>query len=287
MNPAIWGSLSALSLGSADFAGRFTSRAIGPASALLGVQIVGAVVLTLWVLGAEVPLVWQREGLWLVVANGVATMVMTLLLYTGLARGPVSVVAPIVASHPVLVVAFWFVMGARPGALQWAAMAVAVVGVVLVARAAEGARGALPEDRRFRQLTILIATAAAVVHAAMVVAGQAAVPIYGEIETLWLSRLISLASITALFAVRGRAPSLPVRWWPLLLGQGLLDGFGYLFLFAGSSGEGAEIAAVTASCFGAVTTILARVVLKESMGPVQWFGIVLVFGGVGALTGAG
>jgi len=29
VNPALWGSLSAVSLGSADFTGRFTSRAMG------------------------------------------------------------------------------------------------------------------------------------------------------------------------------------------------------------------------------------------------------------------
>lgn len=287
MNPAVWGGLSAVSLGSADFAGRFSSRAIGPASALCGVQIVGAVILTAWIGVTGPPLDWETSGLWLVTLNGVSTMVMTLLLYTGLARGPVTVVAPIVASHPVLVVAIWVVLGARPSVLQWVAMAVTVAGVIIVARSADRPTKSMPEARTYLRTTIMIAVGASVVHAVMVVAGQAAVPIYGELQTLWLSRLISLLSVGLYFAGRRRTPALPVRWWPLLLLQGCLDAAGYLFLFAGSHGERSEIAAVAASCFGAVTTILARFVLREAMSRIQWGGIVLIFAGVAVLTGLG
>lgn len=282
MNPALWGSLCALNLGTADFLARLSSRAIGHESALLGMLGVGSVLLTAWVVLAGPPLLWDASALWLVALNGAATTLMTLLLYLGLARGPVSVVAPIVASHPVLVVGFWVLAGVRPGALQWAAMAVTVIGVVVVARCAEPAAGA-PARAELRT-TLLIACGSACAYAVLVIAGQAAVPVYGELQTLWLGRLVSLGCIAALFLVRRRRPTLPRRWWPLLGVQGLLDAVGYLSLFAGSRGAGAEIAAVTASTFGAVTTLLARVVLREAVSAAQWVGIVLVFAGVAVLS---
>ena len=121
-------------------------------------------------------------------------------------------------------------------------------------------------------------------YAVLVVSGQSAVPIYGELQTLWLARLFGLVFLGVYFLVRAKKPSIPIRWWPVILGQGALDAGGYLFLFTGSGGEGREIAAVTASAFGAVTTILARVVLKERMSVTQWSGVALIFGGIAALS---
>jgi len=284
MNPAVWGGLCALGLGGADFVARYTSRAFGAANALLGMLAVGAVVLTAWVWIADPPFVWTASGLWLLAVNGVATTVMTLLLYKALARGPVSIVAPIVASHPVLVVALAVALGSRPSALQWVAMAATLVGVLVVAACARQFEAPGVVSRRDLRVTVSIAVAAAVAYAVLVSAGQAAVPIYGELQTLWLGRLVSLGSIALLFVARRDRPTLPWRWWPVLLGQGLLDAAGYLFLFAGSHGSNPEIAAVAGSTFGAVTTLLARFVLREAIGALQWGGVVLVFAGVAVLA---
>ncbi len=287
MNPALWGGLSALSWGTADFAARFSSRAIGHASALFGMLAVGSVVLSLWVWLAATPLTWEPSGYWLLAVTGVGTMVATLLLYRGLARGPVSIVAPIVAGYPVLVVLFWYLAGAEPTPVQWAAMAVTVAGALIVARSARRFEEPGKVSRAELRTTVLIAAGASLGFAVLVFTAQLAVPVYGEVQTLWLSRLIALASLSVLFLARAQRPSLPLTWWPLLAAQGLLDGGGYLFLLAGSAGEAPEIAAVTASAFGAVTTVLARVVLREAMSALQWGGIALVFAGVAVLSAAG
>lgn len=284
MNPALWGGLCAISLGGADFAGRFSSRALGASMALLGMLTVGAIILSGWIWLSDATLVWKPSGLWVLILNGVATMLMTLLLYTALARGPVSVVAPIVASHPALVLGFWVIVGARPGAIQWTAIAVTIIGVIIVARAGGHLRDRETISRVHFRGTLGLAGAACGIYAVMVVAGQAAVPIYGELQTLWLARLIGLVSLLALLCVRRTVPRVPLRWWPFVALQGCLDAGGYLFLFAGSHGEGREIAAVTASAFGAVTTVLARVILREAMSASQWGGIVLVFGGIAVLA---
>lgn len=284
MNPAIWGGLCAVNLGLADFMARFSSRAIGHASALFGMLATGAVVLTMYVWATGPDLVWNWSGLWLVALNGVATTGMTLLLYLGLARGPVSIVAPIVASHPALVVLLAVVLGARPTAIQWLAMAATLAGAIVIARCAESFEKGGQFDRAHLRATIVIAAVAALAYAVLVSAGQAAVPIYGKLETLWLGRLFSLASLLAFFVVRAEHPRMTTHWAPFVAIQGLLDTGGYLFLFAGSAGPGAEIAAVTGSTFGAITTLLARIVLRERIGPLQWGGIALVFAGVAVLS---
>jgi len=284
MNPALWGGLCAFNLGFADFMARFSSRAIGPASALFGMLATGAVVLSAYVYVFQPPLVWTWSGISFVALNGIATTVMTLLLYLGLARGPVSIVAPIVASHPALVVLLAVLLGARPTTIQWIAMAGTLAGALIIAACANNFEEAGKYERHHLRTTVMIACASAVSYAVLIAAGQAAVPIYGELQTLWLGRLFSLATLILVFLVQGKGPQMTMGWAPFIATQGLLDAGGYLFLFAGSTGPGAEIAAVTASTFGAITTLLAWAVLRERIRAMQWSGIVLVFTCVALLS---
>ena len=284
MTPGLWGGVTALSWGSADFIARFSGRAVGHQSALFGMLFVGTVVLSLWVWLADVPLDWSVSGLWLLGVAGITTMLATLLLYQGLARGPVSIVSPIVGSYPALVVAFAILAGARPDAVQWAAMAATLAGIIIVARSTGHFEEAGVASRSDLQKSVMIAFGSAVTFAVAVFTAQKAVPIYGELQTLWVTRVISLLSLTVLFLGQRTAPRAPLRWWPVLAAQGMLDAGGYLALYAGSNGEGAEIAAVTASTFGAVTAVLARLVLREPMLAAQWIGIAIIVGGIAVLS---
>lgn len=284
MTPAIWGGFSALGLGTADFMARFSSRAIGHASALMGMLCVGWLILTVWYFATTPDLVSSWAGWHFIALNGIATTVMTLLLYQGLSRGPIAVVAPIVASHPVLVVAVAVLLGAQPSLLQWLGMAVTIVGVVAVAKFAHEEPEAESLPPSHLRTTILIALGSSVAYAVLILAGQQAVPIYGDFQTLWIGRLVSIVALTLFFVTRREAPYLPLRWWPFLFFQGVCDAGGYLALFSGSYGTGAEVAAVTASTFGAVTVILARFILREHVSAAQWLGIVLVFAGVMLLS---
>ena len=134
MGGVLWGCLSALCLGSADFMARFGTRAFGARSVYLVVLAIGGTLLTVAVLASGTPIVWSPPGLALSALHGVSVVVMSVLLYTALARGPISMVAPIVAAHPVLVLAFAFATGQRPSLGQWLAMAAIVAGVIAVAR---------------------------------------------------------------------------------------------------------------------------------------------------------
>jgi drug/metabolite transporter (DMT)-like permease len=284
MTPVVGGTLSALGLGTGDFMARFSSRAFGHAEALFGVLLVGSLLLTAWGLVSGSELVWTWRGAHLLALNGIATTTMTLLLYKGLARGPVSVVAAIVAAHPVLVVLIAVVIGARPSLVQWLAMATTIAGTVLVAAAAREGEGESEHAPGGIRVTIIISLTACLFYAILVSAGQHAVPIYGEFQTLWFSRVISLAALLIWFAGRRTAPRIPRRWWPFVAAQAMLDTGGYFALFAGSAGPNAEIAAVIAATFGGVTILLAWIVLRERIVFMQWVGIAMILAGVVTLS---
>jgi drug/metabolite transporter (DMT)-like permease len=125
--------------------------------------------------------------------------------------------------------------------------------------------------------TVLLALGSCLLFALTIFTADRAVPVFGSLQTLWVSRLISLFSILLLFGLRRRRPRVPVRWWPLLAVQGLLDTSGYVALYAAGHSE-------QSSAFGAVTTLLAWMVLREKIGPSQWLGIVLIFAGVAVLS---
>ncbi len=283
MNPGLWGLLTAFGWGSADFIARFTGRALGYQIALFGMLSVGAVVLTLVVWLADIPLVWDPAGWWLVLVTGVGVMVATLLLYAGLARGPVTIVAPIVGSYPAFNVMLALALGVRPSLIQWGAMLVVMAGVLVVAVSAESFEGQEDYSRLYLRRSIFIALASSFAFAVTIAAAQHATPIYGELQTVWMARWISLLAIVIVLACIRKTPCLPMSWWPLLILQGLLDGGAYVALLAGSHGEYAVITAV-ASSFSAVTVVLARIILREPMTWKQWGGIVLIIGGVAVLS---
>lgn len=276
------GLLTALGWGCADFIARFTGRALGHTSALLGMLFCSALILSVMVPALGLDLAWRPEGLGLVLVTGVGVMVATMLLYAGLVRGPIAVVAPIVGSYPAFNLLLAAAIGISPSAPQWLASVVVLAGVIAVARGAPPLEGGLAPELR---TTVLIALASSLAFALTVAAGQAAARIWGELETLFLARWIGVAACLVFFTARRTRPTLPRPWWALLTLQGVLDGGAYAALFAAShAGPGAVIAVVIASGFCAVTVLLARAVLKEPMSLAQWGGIGMIVAGVGALS---
>jgi len=284
MNQIIWGILSATSLGTADFLAGLSSRSLGYSRVLFWIFVISCVCLTGYAVVIDHPMVIALSEQWLIILFGIMNTVAMLLLYRALAIGPLSLVAPIIAAHPVIVVSFAFMLGSRPSTTQWMGMLLAVVGVVIVARAVTQASDT--SSRSKHGLAITIALLASLGYAILVISGQHAVPLHGELQTLWLGRIIAMLSLLPFLLVTRTTLDVPVKWWPLLWLQGMLDFSGLLCLLLGSRGDFAEITAVIASLFGAVTVLLARVFLKEQMSWFQWLGIALIFLGVVSLTAA-
>jgi drug/metabolite transporter (DMT)-like permease len=286
MTPVVWGGLSSLSYGTADFIAAKTGRALGPGHVLFVVLPVGIVGIAIaWLATGQAP-VWQTGLLWLVLLHGIGLAGKLQTLYVALARGPVSMVAPIVAAHPVFVLLVFVGLGVVPSPLQWVGCAITVVGAVMVAISRDQAETTAAAHHGLR-VTIAISVVCALFYTLEVVTGQLAVATYGELPTAFAGRTLAWIFLGALlFATEGR-PQAPRRWWPLLLAQGLLDAAGTVFLFGGSHGADAPITAVIAGTFGAVTAVLAWLFLKERIGPIQWTGIALIFVGVTMLSWPG
>ncbi len=284
MSSALWGLATAFGWGGSDFIARFSGQAIGHRLTLLGMLTVGSLFLGLYVWWSGLPLVWASDGVWLLLLTGVGMMFATLLLYWGLARGPLTVVSPIVGSYPALNVLLALFLGIRPSTLEWAAMAGVMLGVVVVARAARSFEGEGVYSRGNLRGSILISLGSAFWFAVGIAAAQQAIPIYGELQTVLFGRWISLAALVLLLFWHREVVRVPRRILPLLVLQGLLDSTGYITLLYGSSGEGLVIAVVVSSCFGAVTVLLARVFLREAMTWPQWLGILTIIAGVATLS---
>jgi drug/metabolite transporter (DMT)-like permease len=284
MNSAILGIAAALSWGVYDFLSRFPSRAVGPIPTVLYVTLFGLVLLTRWVLlgGTDIAIVWPK--LWLVAVSGILFAIATLALFAAFARGPMTVVAPIVGAYPALALIFAVIEGARPSAWQWLAVACVLVGVVIAARSGrhDGEPGALGKAEM--RIVIGLALLSGLCFAIAVTAGQAAAPIFGEIATVWLARIFGLATIGLIYLLVSPGSPLPTRWLPLLALMGALDVTALAALTAAGKLPSPEFTTVISSAFGAITVILARIFLKEPISRLQLGGMVLIFGGVAALS---
>ncbi|MDJ0610460.1 MAG: DMT family transporter [Kiloniellales bacterium] len=288
MNPALWGLLTALGWGSADFIARFTGRRMGHERALLGMLLVSALALSavLWLSGQT--LVVQLADAWLLAATGLGVLLATFLLYWGLARGPVTVVSPIVASYPAFNLVLAVALGSRPAWGQWLCIALVMLGVIVVARASRSFELHGNYDAATLRRTVWISVASSASFGAAIAAGQEAATVYGELQTTVAARWIGLVALALVLLLRpGEGGGIPRSWWPVLAVQGLLDGGAYLAIFAASGEPNAEIAAVVGSAFSAITVVLARVFLREAMTAIQWAGTAIVVGGVAALAAQG
>jgi uncharacterized membrane protein len=283
MTPGLWGTGTAVCWGTADFVARFSGRAVGHHSSLLGMLGVGSILLTGWMLIEQPAVTWTFDAILLVILAGVSLMAATLWLYQGVARGPISIVEPIVCSYPILTVLLTVIDGHVPTLIQSLFMAITMAGVIVVARST-GSHIDGGHDAKLLRGTILISIVSAIAFGVGVYLSQRALPMLGDLPTLWSSRLVSLASLIVLMLLAKERPALPLKWWPALASQGLLDTVGYAALYQAAYGEGSGIAAVAASSYGALSTLLAWIILRERINAVQWLGIALVFAGVAGLS---
>jgi len=285
LNAVLGGVTASLAWGSADFIARFTGGALGHVRALFGMLVASALVLTGVVLARGPIAAGGDGGWWLLLLSGIGLTAATALLYQGLVRGPVTIVAPIAGTFPAFNIVLALILGVRPAALEWVAMIAVMAGVFVVARSARHFENRGEFTRAELRTTVLIASGASFGFAVTVAAGQEAATIYGEFRAVCFARWVSLACCVLLLMLRREVPRIPFRWWPVLSLQGILDGGALLALVAGSQGAASAVTAVIASTFSAVTVLLARLVIRETMSAAQWTGIGLILAGVATLSG--
>lgn len=282
MISALLGLGSALGLGAADFMARFSARALGATLNYAAVLLIGALGTSLWLLATGTELVWSPLGYGIAVAHGIAVAVMCILLYMGIARGPIAVVVPIVAAHPALVLVVNVLMGVRPSAAQWAAMAVIIAGGIFIARTAVEEPEAA--EAKSNRITVLIALGACLAYVAIVLTGQAATPLIGAAQTMWAGRWTGLIFIACVLLIQRTPVRIPSEWVPFVGLQATLDTLGYIAFLAGANSAAPHITMVIASAFSVVAVLLARIVIKEPVSKMQWGAIALIAGGTAVLS---
>lgn len=288
MNPVGWGIASAGALGCADFVARFSSKAIGHGSALFGMLLISTVTLTVYILVVQADAPLPSVIPWAIIVHGIAFAATMLLLYAALAIGPIRIVIPIIATHPAIVVLWTWLRGTDMTGPKMAGLAMVLIGCATISMSPSGIAAAHGQTDRHetRNRAVAIAMITSVVYALALITGQEAARAYNAVSTLWLGRITALLTLAPYFLFMRERPHLPLRWWPALSAQGLLDACGMMFLLLGSLGAHRDVTAVMSSGFGAVTILLAWVFLKERLTIAQFAATMLIFVGAGALSSA-
>ena len=269
---------SSLAWGVADFVGGLKSRRLDVLTVLLLSQFAGLVAVTavVAVRGEGPP--GGDFAVWAVVSSAVGLIGLSA-FYRGLARGAMSVVAPISATAAVIPVTVGLAGGDRPSSLQVTGAALALVGVVLASREAREAGNGGGRMAAGVGLALL----AALGFGFFFVAIDAA----SEEDVLWailVNRIAGVAFLTA--AAVALRPALTAGREHLggLVAVGTLD-IGANTLFAAASQQGLlSLVGVAGSLYPVVTVGLARLVLHERIARAQQVGVVATLFGVVLIT---
>lgn len=266
---ALFALVTSLLWGLADFGGGLLTRRMPALTVVLVSQTIAAAVLGAIVVATGG---WSEAGprLWFAVLAGLAGPVALLAFYEALALGPMGVVSPLATLSVVVPVGVGLVLGERPGPMQAAGIAVAVLGVVLAG--GPELRGA-PVQRRVILLTLVSALGFGTVFALVT---EASTTLTGLFLALFVQRMANVAVGGAAFgiALRRGTPALPpggVPWrtLPSLAFVGLAD-VAATGTYAVAAQHGpVVVAAVLASLYPVVTALAARGFLSERLRAIQ------------------
>jgi drug/metabolite transporter (DMT)-like permease len=273
----VLGLLASLGWGVADFGGGFTSRRGPLLGVLLGSQVASLLVGIPILLATREPSLRPTDVL-IGIAGGLLGAAGLAFLYRGLAVGRMGVVAPVAAVlTATLPVGFGFLTEGLPSLAAAIGIGCAVLSVVLVSRAPSA------PDRRPSGLPYAVAAgvtfAAFTVSASYLSDGLIMSPVI-------VIRITSVLTITAWLVVRRQPWRVPRGLWPALLAIGVLD-MAATAAYLGAIAIGPlAFAAILASLYPVVTTILATVVLRERISPVHALGILAAAAAVVLIAGA-
>ena len=273
--------VSAAVYGAADFLGGLASRR----AAVLGVvalsQLIGLgalLVLLPW-LGGEAgaaDLAWGA-------AAGVAGAAGLVVFFRTLARGVMSVVAPVTAVTAAAVpVGIGLMGGERVG--PWAAtgIALALVAVLLVS-----AENGLVELGRARSAGLGSALVAGSAFGCFFVLLDRTSEESG-LTPLVAARLASVALVLVIAGLGRQSMRTGRSALPLVAASGVSDmAANALFLLATQAGGQLAVVGVLASLYPVSTVVLAQLVLRERLVPVQLGGLLVAVAAVVLITGGG
>ncbi len=279
---------AAIAYGAGDFAGGLVSRRANVLIVVALSQVIGSTILipALFIVSGDLTTTAMGWG----AVSGIAGGVGVILLYTGLSRGRMSVVAPITAVLAAIVpVGFGLVAGERPSPLALIGVVIALGSVGLVSAAPDpgapggGAGTDDPDVREQPSSGIAEALGAGVGFGFFFVALSKAGPASGLYPILF-ARIGSLLLVGAIIFFK-RPSRAGVRESLVGIGvAGTLDvAANVLYLLATRQGL-LSLVAVLTSMYPATTVLLARAVLSERFARTQTVGLVLAAAAVALIA---
>jgi drug/metabolite transporter (DMT)-like permease len=282
----VFGLLGAFVYGGADFLGGLASKRLSPFS-VTGIAAASGLLLLI----AVYPLVggrWSAEAVLWGSISGVSGAIGVSLLYACLAIGPMSILSPLTAVVSAIVpLTVGLVRGAAFQPIGYVALALALVAVVLV--------GFAPEKQAVRPSLrgILMAVASGAMIGVFLIAIDAA-PDDSGLVPLFFNRAVNGAImgaiVLALLLVSRRRPDATGRpdstvaaprhaglrtALALAVACGVADATANGLILAGLRLGELSVMSVLTALYPAGTIILAAIVLKERIAPLQAVGLVL------------
>ena len=280
MSALTLGLIAAVMWGFHDVCVRFVSQKTPLMASLLTVLVIGTV-FHLGVMGVQQSaLVPKASVLGISTLSGVFFLAASLGLYGAFQRGPVKLVSPIIASYPILSIAWAAWNGVSISALQLGAVVLIILGVSLVAALSDDSDGDVPPMGK----TIAYSILASVGFAGTFALGQMASAHAGELPVTLVTRLVAIA-LLLIGILTLKLPVWPGRAaLPVLSLMGVADGIALLMINSAGHLPDAQYAAVASSMFGLLTIVFAWIFLKERLSTVQWLGCLIAFAGIGYLA---
>ena len=295
----------ALVFGAADFLGGLAAKRVSAILATAVASLTGLVLLlvVLPVVGGT----WTPHDVLWGILSGVSGAVAISLLYASLAIGPMSILSPLTAVVSAVVPMIWglVVSGDRLAVIGYWALGLALVAVVLVGFVPE--RGAVRPSLR----GVLMAIGSGIAIGAFFITIDQTSEQSG-IVPLILNRSVTTVIMFAVFgmlALVGLRRTRPVEadgermprpssigavvappradtaaGLRLAVACGAVDVVANTLLLIGIRAGDLTVAAVLGAMYPAGTILLAAVVLRERIAPVQWAGLVLALAAAGMLA---
>ena len=269
---------AALAWGTGSFCSARASRMIGAASVVAWVMLLGLLAnLALVAVGPQPGSLTATDGAWMLV-SGLGNVAGLLLEYSALRRGKVGIVTPVASTEGAIAALLAVAAGEALGLASAGLLAIVALGVVLA--------GVAPEDQpamdRRRSGSFWLAALAALSFGIGIFATghlSASLPVGWAVLP---PRLVGVAAVTIPLALSRRL-RLSRAALPLVAFTGLAEVLGFV-CFALGARDSVAVAAVLGSQFAAVASVAAYLFLRERLTRLQLAGVVVILGGVAALT---
>ncbi len=267
-----------------DLLARRFAATTGPFRMSFWIMLAGAAILL-------IPILWRGQiwhadtfSIGLALAMGVVYAFALGALLLAFSLAPVSIVGPLTAGYPALVVVWGLFNGLSPTWLQWAGVALVMLGVIVVGRTGhdDGGNDSVAKGRM--PLVIASIVIASIAFAAAIVMGQAATLGLGEYEVTFLSRFPAAAVL--LLAMRSeKTEHLTFSQSALVsvFAMAACDVVAVTAINTSAHFPNRELGAMAISSYGALSVVMAMLILKERVTTLQWLGIFTVIAGVAAL----